>query len=365
MENLLTFRWAVSIEKFLNEMGHSQCVQMFKKNKPLKKRDYIEEITSIKGRTEFPGRFELIKRLDKIDSILYDVMDEGRLQNKEILKYIPIATVACIESFFRSIVSELIDKGEPYSQNVLKFNQSNNIKFDFNIVSAIQKKKISVGDLISHVLSCNTIKDFNSNLSILTQTDFLKELKTFEPRKIAKSSIDPANIFKEKHSIILESIDQIFKLRHILCHEFANNIELEYLMVKGNYEHCKIFLFHVNDFIWELLYPNMPLTQTEMNIRSGEEFERAESKLNKVIDEIKNLEFSSGNIHIDNKDFDLVIKKWKDYRKVKAESFENSYKGGTILPTLKFNSMKATTENMTAELIEEYGLEKLEDTSFR
>lgn len=322
----------------------------------MKKRDYIEEITSIKDRSEFPGRFELMARLHAIDSIIYDVMDDGKLQNKEVLKYIPIATVACFESFFRSIVTELIDKGEPYSQNVLKFNQSNNIKFDFNIVNAIQKKKISVGDFISHILNCNNIKDFNSNLSILTQIDFLEELKTFEPKKITKPAIDTAKIFKAKSSIILESIDYIFRLRHIFCHEFANNIELEYLVVKGTYEHCKIFLFHVNDFIWNLLEPDAPLTRAEMNIRAGKNFEKAEFELTKVVDEIKNLDLSNEHIYVDSKDIDLVIEKWKEYRELKAESFAKQSKEGTIYPLLKLNSLKATTEKMTAELIEGYGL---------
>lgn len=326
----------------------------------MKKRDYIEEITSIKDRSKFPGRFELMSRFHEIDSIVYDVIDNGKLQNKEILKYIPIATVACFESFFRSIVTELIDKGEPYTQNVLKFNQSNNIKFDFNIVNAIQKKKISVGDLISHILNCNNIKDFNSNLSILTQLDFLEELKKFEPKYVSKPKpiLDTAKLFKEKSSEIIESIDYIFRLRHIFCHEFATNIELEYLVIKGTYEHCKIFLLHVNDFIWNLLEPNAPLTQSEMNILAGENYEKAESELTKVIEEIKNLDLSDEYIYIDKKDFELVIEKWKEYRELKADVFAKQLKGGTIYPLLRLNSLKASTEKKTAELIEEYGLNK-------
>ncbi|GAA4242222.1 lysozyme inhibitor LprI family protein [Winogradskyella damuponensis] len=324
----------------------------------MRKRDYIEEITSIKDRSKFPGRFELMARLHAIDSIIYNLTDDNSIKNKETLKYIPIATVACFESFLRSIVAELIDKGEPYNQNVIKFNQSANIKFDFNIVTAIQKKKISVGDFVSHILNCNNIKDFCSNLSILTQTDFLEELKKFKPRQLEKPTIDIAEKFKKNHSRILESIDYVFRLRHIFCHEFATNVELEYLMIKGTYEHCKIFLFQVNDYVWNLLEPDAPLTQTEITICAGKNYEKAESELIKVIEEIKNLNLTEENIFLDNKDFELVINKWKEYRELKAESFAKHAKGGTIHSTLKLNSLKATTEKMTAELIEEYGLEK-------
>jgi len=179
----------------------------------LRKRDYIEEITSIKDRSKFPGRFELIGRLHAIDSIIYDLTNDKTIKNQETLKYIPIATVACFESFLRSIVAELIDKGEPYYKNVSKFNQSSSIKFDFNIVNAIQKKKISIGDLVSHILNCNNIKDFNSNLSILTQTNFLEELKKFKPKHSTEPSIDFADKFRKNHSRILESIDYVFRFR--------------------------------------------------------------------------------------------------------------------------------------------------------
>lgn len=322
----------------------------------MKKRNYIDEITSIKDRNKFPGRFELISRLYSIDSLIYDYEEKGKPLNEEILRYIPIATVACFESFFRSIVAELIDKGEPYSQNVLKFNQSNNIKFDFNIVNAIQKKKFSIGDFISHILNCNNIKDFNSNLSILIQSEFLEELKSFEPTKSLYQEIKSSAFFKANTSLILESIDYIFKLRHIFCHEFATKIELESLVIKGTYEHCKMFLFQVNDFIWDLLYPNAPITETDMMIRAGEDFEKAELELNKVIDAIKKLGREDEIQYFENKDFDAVINKWKELREIKADLLSNPNKGGSIYSVIRLNSLKNTTEKMILELTEEYGI---------
>lgn len=327
----------------------------------MKKRDYIEEIISIKDRSKFYGRFELLRRLRAIDSIIYDLTNDNTIKNKETLKYIPIATVTCFESYLRSVIAELIDKGEPYYENVSKFNQSASIKFDFNIVNAIQKKKISVGDLVSHLLNCNSIKDFNSNLSTLTQTNFFRELKKFNPKPnhLVKSSIDISNEFQKKHSKILESINYIFRLRHILCHEFATNIELDYSIIKEAYENCKIFLFHVDDYIGHLIEPNAPLTQSEMNIRAGENFKNAEFELNKVIEKIKSLNQEKEDLFLNNDDFEKVIEKWKEYRDIKAESFAKSSLGGSIYPILRLNSLTSTTEKMTSELIEEYKLDKI------
>src|SRR5690606_8779661 len=104
--------------------------------------------------------------------------------NKELLKYIPIATVACFEAFFRSVYKELIDFGKPFSDNVVKFNQSQNVKFDFEIVNAIQTKTVTVGEFISHILQCNNFEDINKNLSLLCGIDFADHIKKFKRESI-------------------------------------------------------------------------------------------------------------------------------------------------------------------------------------
>ena len=166
----------------------------------MKKRNYIEEIISIKNRTDFSGSYNLITRLHAIDSLIYNMSNKKKdyKSENEVLKYVTIATVACFESYFKSIVSELVDKGEPYSKNVLQFNHSKNIKFDFNIVNAIQKNKISMGNFVSHILSCNNINDFISHLSTLTNSNFINELKIFESTNFKSDIINASGNFKKE-----------------------------------------------------------------------------------------------------------------------------------------------------------------------
>lgn len=97
----------------------------------------------------------------------------------ELLKYIPIATVACYEAFFRSTVKEIVDFGKPYSNHVANYNQSKNVKLDFEVISAIQTKTLTVGDFVSHILPYNNLSDVVSNISVLIDRDFMEELKTF------------------------------------------------------------------------------------------------------------------------------------------------------------------------------------------
>ena len=144
----------------------------------MKKRDLIQEIRSIKSRTEFYDRYDFSSRLNDIEYALDEFIHYNGDYNNELLKYIPISTIACFEAFFRSATKEIVDFGKPYSDNVAKFNQSKNVKLDFEVVSAIQTKTFTVGEFVAHIISFNNFEDINSNLTTLFGEDFLKELKS-------------------------------------------------------------------------------------------------------------------------------------------------------------------------------------------
>ena len=95
------------------------------------KRNLINEITALKSRSEFNSRHDYYSRLTHIEYAFNENVNYNGNFNKELLKYIPIATVACFEAFFRSVYKELIDFGEPFNENAIKFRQS--LKTAFSI----------------------------------------------------------------------------------------------------------------------------------------------------------------------------------------------------------------------------------------
>lgn len=131
----------------------------------------------------------------------------------ELLRYFPIGAIASIEGYFRLLIKDIIDFGEPYLSNVEKIKD---IKFTARNVVAIYGKKITLGELISHFISLNNLENINKYLSILLELDFLKELSKFrfeiEGEKIALG---------KKASDLFEEIKEVFRLRHIHCHEIA------------------------------------------------------------------------------------------------------------------------------------------------
>ena len=87
-------------------------------------RDAIKEIMELKSRNEFADKHQFYLRLYSLQELLKNNSNKGHL-SEEVFKYIPIALVACMEGLFRSLYAEIIDYGEPYSNNVEKFNNSN------------------------------------------------------------------------------------------------------------------------------------------------------------------------------------------------------------------------------------------------
>lgn len=106
-------------------------------------RDIIEEIAEVRGRRQFSSAMaELPSRLFALE---HSFKIYGK-SNTELIRYFPVALIACVEGYFRMVIRELVDTGEPYLSNAEKPAAS--IKLDFTTLRAIHGKEITVGELI-------------------------------------------------------------------------------------------------------------------------------------------------------------------------------------------------------------------------
>jgi uncharacterized protein YecT (DUF1311 family) len=321
------------------------------------KRNLINEITAIKSRSEFNSRHDFSSRLNDIEYAFQENLDYNGNFNKELLKYIPIATVACFEAFFRSVYKELIDFGKPFSDNVVKFNQAQNVKFDFDIVNAIQTKKVTVGEFISHILPCNNFDDINKNLSILCNLDFVDEIKKFKRDSIFEQVHDHSKQFIENGDQIIADIKRTFELRHIFCHEFATNLRIDRDEILRCFNNAKFFLNQTNDFIWDLIYPDSPETQADMNNHASEQFAQADKELTELIATIKEASKEHSYMELNADLFEETITEWKKYRDKKAELNASVVEGGSMYPTIFASSLTTTTKEKIESLKNEYEID--------
>jgi hypothetical protein len=185
-----------------------------------KKRDYISEIHEIKDRLfkrkSLKDQFN--RRLHPVVSgfhFLCSLKTDAPLK-AELMKYIPVGYVACIEGYCRLLIKELIDSGPPFQERATSFDE---IKFNIETVIAIRSRKVSLGEYIAHLIPLNNLADINRAFSILIGEDFLTQLKKVDtlttksgPRKLAYPLLNDK---------AMSGLQELFRLRHIFAHELA------------------------------------------------------------------------------------------------------------------------------------------------
>lgn len=185
------------------------------------KRDYIEEILDKKTRLlkRSTIRLQFEQRLHPLVQG-FRVLQASSLDKPvkaELLKYIPIGYVACIEGYCRLAVKTLIDKGEPYLDRVAKLDE---LQFKPKTVAAIVANKISLGDYVSHLIPLNNLQDINRVFSVLADEDALTAIKRIDslPGDDGRQLQFPTPLFADSD---VARVQELFRIRHILAHELA------------------------------------------------------------------------------------------------------------------------------------------------
>ncbi|GAB0062963.1 DUF1311 domain-containing protein [Pseudomonas syringae] len=304
-------------------------------------RDIIQEIGEIRKRRQFGSAMvELSVRL----STLEQAFESHKGQESELIRYFPVALIACVEGYFRMAIKDLIDSGDPYFSNAEK--PASATKLDFSLLRAIHGKTITVGELVAHGVQLSRFEHISTALTNILGTDFLKGLEKVTDRwahEVMGQGIAP---ILDNPGRVFGDVSRTFELRHIICHEIPSAYEIEVEEVARCFESCVAFLKAADEFISETLYPGSPLTQTDMNIAAGEALKVTEGELDKVIeklvarlDESELVAFTKSQAH-----WDQYCEAWADF--VAGDRAG----GGTIWPVIYAQTAKATVEMRIQEV---------------
>ena len=320
------------------------------------KRDIASEILSKKRRTHFRTE-HILFRLDVLEDTLKSIEISKSKYNYELYKYFPISLVACAEYFFRTTFKELIDYGSPFFDRVEKLNKLQTFKLDLKILQSIQGKEITVGELISHILPLNNLNDIESTMSILINRDFLHELRFFEIKEermpLLFTQTRALKNFKNNYDKVIKDINATFELRHVYCHELPllrEGLDFDKSVIVSCFKNTADFLIASSEYVTELLQPNYPLRQGEMNEYAAKENDKAQKKMEQVYINLMNI--------IDDKqknDLEMAQEKWGEYRNSNAELAANfGGEGGTIWPMLYSYESQSIIEERTKKLEQLY-----------
>jgi len=275
----------------------------------------MQEILEVKKRTKHNDRFFYLNKLEQLEIKIAKSLNSNNYPDEELIKYLPITTVACFEAYFKSMITEIIDEGEPYRSRIPKLE--NTVKFDIDALTAIHKRSLSIGDIVAHSLKFNNLDQINHHISKLLEIDFLPILKQYFDDNKSKSDFEDLNWDE-----IIKSVYTTFSIRHILCHEFAETPQYTTASYINFLKNGNDFLTIVDHFIFAFLYPNNSKMFDEMEVLK--EFENMDQKLEYLIVHIVNI---MENINFDTsilalQDIELFknsILKWKEYRESRAK----------------------------------------------
>ena len=195
----------------------------------------------------------------------------------ELLKYFPIALVACAESYFRLATKELIDFGEPYLSNSQELIRGE--KFDFTVLKALHGQDVTIGDIIAHHVRLNSIGDVIGLMSSLMDLHYRERVSRVCDRWKTEVQGQPSQPIIPNADDTFRYAERAFELRHIFCHEIASAIDIEPDEVKKCIDHTEILLHATKELISQALFPNAPLTQIAMNTASSEEYKKERALL--------------------------------------------------------------------------------------
>lgn len=182
------------------------------------KRDLVGEIFRKRG-TSLRRGTRLSKAQRRLDTIVaaFDYLEQQRHSpdRQELLRYIPIALIACIEGYFRLAIQELVDSGSPYCERITELSDTVLSK---EHVVAIHLRRVSLGEIISHTVKISQFGDITKAMSSLFGCDFLAALK----RAQFSASEDGTPVTFDRFAPkAFASLRDIFTLRHIYCHQLV------------------------------------------------------------------------------------------------------------------------------------------------
>jgi uncharacterized protein YecT (DUF1311 family) len=238
----------------------------------------------------------------------------------ELTALVPVRAVTLLEVFLRRWLERLIDKGAPYVERASKLNL--NLKFDFPIAKGLQGGVVTFGELFAHSVSLSEMSSICSTFDKILDEDLFEAIRNTRNRWEERQNGRVGEPIIPDINAVRNSIARLLEVRHILVHEFplespSTDVELSSLV-----DNATLFLQAADEHFANLLFPNYPMTQAEMNNQAAHDYAACQDELEKICSQIKE---NTGREEIDE-----VQKHWSAFRDAEAERQAQRHLGGTI-----------------------------------
>jgi hypothetical protein len=196
-------------------------------------RNILKEITALRKRNlrgSAPYMVAMRRLRPTLDAIhLVASKKRTTVAEREFVRSVPLALVACMEGFFKHHAARLIDAGPPFLQNAQGFKD---VRITLEGLVNTHTKRVTVGELLVHGMSISSLEDIDRIMSIVLGRPFLTTLK--------------GNGLTAEY---ISAIATVFRKRHILAHELAPGIRVDVETAKDEAYAVLAILLSANMYI--------------------------------------------------------------------------------------------------------------------
>jgi len=293
------------------------------------KRSPLSEIEEIRRRNPLPTErtwnlgWAAMTQLEAVEACMLDTSED----HPELWKFFVIGLVTSMENAFRLSIQFLIDSGDPYSKRASKLTD---FKFRIEDILDMKGKRVSVGALIGHLVSINSIEDIDHHMSVLLSggdDEFLRILEKARKPDDEVSDIEGwCGPLLENPESVRRFVSQAFKQRHIYVHELCPSDRVIPADVREMFSYGKAFVRATLSLIDQILFPGMTArTQAAMNDGAYRTLSEAKQRMDTAYAAL-----STKNI--DKKRLEAAQKAWERYFEAHMKFSPNPYSGGSASP---------------------------------
>ena len=291
-------------------------------------RSDVDHIISWKGRR---GQARIGTTITNEVQRIAQFWSERRDSEREFIDFIPMRLVTIIEVFFREIIREIVDNGQPYIDRAEKLVRG--AKIDFIFASNVHVQKLSIGDIVAHSVPFSNPTQIISYMSGLIP-DYVQRLRVSHPRWSEEKASWPQAPIISNYDVTLGNLAKLFEIRHILTHEIPSKPVYDIRELDALIASTADFLDATDWVVIEVLRGETPQTQTAMNSQAGNDLRTAEQEMVNVIAAIK----TRGEV--EHSLIDKFQEAWNAYADREADMHASLVEGGSMYP-LVWASAKA------------------------
>lgn len=299
-------------------------------------RNYLMEIRSIQQRARgsvFPTDLSQLREE-------WENLGE-RARAGTIADFFPIRIVTLIEVFSSSWIAALIDHGAPFAGRAVRLDV--NIKFDLPLMQSFHGEQITLGQLLAHGLSMQSIGSIEKPFSTLLDYDLFQKISKTTERRGREDRQSAAEPIIKDLAHMKEVLARVFEVRHILVHEYPMAPPYEREEIEQFLDAAIQFAEATEETLYSMLHGHSaPMSQSEMNAQARADAEAAQVELSKVVQEIAKQDKAETIFE--------VQKLWEAFKVAEAAMRSDEWKGGSGWPMIYYSAQASIIKNRKREL---------------